>query len=55
MASDNHHWWGRGWLQLQAQQDDVAPAVEEEAPPPSSDSFGYDDDARPGDKVRRPH
>ncbi|XP_066352480.1 transcription factor TGAL10-like isoform X2 [Miscanthus floridulus] len=37
---------------LQAQQDDVAPLVEEEAPPPSSDSFGHDDDARPRDKVR---
>ncbi|XP_066352583.1 transcription factor TGA2.2-like isoform X2 [Miscanthus floridulus] len=37
---------------LQAQQDDVAPPVKEQAPPPSSDSFGHDDDARPRDKRR---
>ncbi|XP_066352532.1 transcription factor HBP-1b(c38)-like isoform X2 [Miscanthus floridulus] len=42
-----------GKLLLQAQQDDVAPLVEEEAPPPSSDSFGHDDDARPRDKIQR--
>jgi len=40
------------WLQLQAQQNNVPP-VEDEVPP-SSDSFGHDDDASLRDKVGRP-